>query len=59
MGVEFRERDTWVKAASALRNVVILQLLTMGPLSCLGWLRWLEHCPIEWKVLGLIPGQGT
>ena len=47
MGVEFRERDTWVKAASALRNVVILQLLTMGPLSCLGWLRWLEHCPIE------------
>ena len=23
------------------------------------WLSWLELCPINWKVAGLIPGQGT
>ena len=23
------------------------------------WLSWLECCPINWKVVGLIPGQGT
>ena len=23
------------------------------------WLSWLDHCPIDQKVAGLIPGQGT
>ena len=23
------------------------------------WLSWLKHCPINWKVSGFIPGQGT
>ena len=23
------------------------------------WLSWLEHCPINWNVTGLIPSQGT
>ena len=25
----------------------------------LAWLSWLEHCPVNQKVTGLIPGQGT
>lgn len=25
----------------------------------LGWLGWLEHRPVHWKVMGLIPSQGT
>ena len=24
-----------------------------------GWLSWLECCPIQQKIVGLIPGQGT
>ena len=24
-----------------------------------GWLSWLEHCPVQQKVAGLIPGRGT
>ena len=23
------------------------------------WLSWLEHCPVNQKVMGLIPGEGT
>ena len=23
------------------------------------WLNWLEHCPVNWKVTGSIPSQGT
>ena len=23
------------------------------------WLSWLEHCPVNQKVMGSIPGQGT
>ena len=28
-------------------------------LALAGWFRWLEHCSVHQKVVGLIPGQGT